>query len=87
MVHADAEGPLKAWYKTVKKASWNNFAELHSVYGNVDVVGNCYVFNIKGNHYRLIVSISHDWTVMLICTVMTHKEYDRDKWKGDCQCY
>ncbi len=86
MEYADAEEPLRAWSKVVKKAKWKNFGELRSVYGSVDVVGNCYVFNIRGNHYRLIASVSYDWTVMLICTVLTHKDYDRDQWKGDCRC-
>src|SRR5207247_812157 len=84
--HADAEEPLRAWYKVVKKAHWKNFAEVRSVYNSVSLAGNCYVFNIRGNHYRLIANISHDWTVLLVCTVLTHMDYDREKWKDACQC-
>jgi mRNA interferase HigB len=85
--HAAAEEKLRAWYRVVKKARWHSFAEVRQVYGDVDRVGECYVFNIYANtRYRLIAKISHDWTVLLICVVLDHKEYDRDAWKRTCFC-
>jgi mRNA interferase HigB len=85
--HAAAEEKLKAWYKVVTKARWRSFAEVRSIYANVDKVGECYVFNIYANtRFRLIAKISHDWTVLLICTVLDHKEYDRAEWKEACIC-
>jgi mRNA interferase HigB len=35
------------------------------------------VFNIKGNHYRLIVKINYSYGMVLIRFVGTHADYDR----------
>jgi mRNA interferase HigB len=35
------------------------------------------VFNIKGNHYRLVVAINYAYGVCYIRFVGTHPEYDR----------
>ncbi len=86
-VHADAEEQLLAWYRVVKKARWRRFADVRAVYGRtVDRIGECFVFNIHGNRYRLVANISYDWTVVLTCTVLTHEEYDRVNWKETCRC-
>jgi mRNA interferase HigB len=39
------------------------------------------VFNIKGNKYRLITEISYRFRRIYIRHVLTHAEYDREKWK------
>jgi len=83
--HPDAEEPLKAWYATVKTVRWEKFADVRKTYGKtVDRVGQCYVFNIHGNHYRLIAMISHDWTVLLVRAILPHQEYSRGSWRGEC---
>ena len=85
--HADAKDELEAWYKVVKSARWKSFDEVRARYGKtVDRVGSCYVFDIRGNKYRLIAVLSRDWTVALICVFLTHREYDRAKWKETCAC-
>ena len=85
--HADAKGELEAWYKVIKKAQWRSFDDVRAVYGKtVDRVGLCYIFDIRGNKYRLVVVLSPDWTVALTCVFLTHREYDRDKWKDTCAC-
>ena len=35
------------------------------------------VFNIKGNSYRLVVSIDYDFQVIFIRFIGTHKQYDK----------
>ena len=84
--HPDAEGPLTAWYKTVRKARWQKFADVRAAYPSADQVGKCIVFNIGGNKYRLIVIIPPDWRRVYIRFVLTHKDYDRGGWKVDCEC-
>ena len=50
------------------------------MFGSVDFVGNdLYVFNIKGNQYRLIVRIKFKIRTIYIRFIGTHKEYDRVK--------
>lgn len=44
-VHKDAESSLKAWYTIVKKANWQNLAELKEVYPSADLVERYTVFN------------------------------------------
>jgi mRNA interferase HigB len=84
--HPEAETPLAAWYKTARKATWRTFAEVRAVFASADRVGKCIVFNIGGNKYRLIVIVSPNWHRLYVRFVLTHKDYDRGDWKGDCGC-
>jgi len=85
--HRDAESSLTAWYKTTKKANWQNLAELKQVYPSADLVDRHTVFNIGGNKYRLVTRILYASQKVFILKVMTHAEYDRDKWKEECGCF
>lgn len=56
--HNDVEDQLNNWYVIAEQADWANFNEVRKMFGSADAVGNdLYVFNIKGNDYRLIVRI------------------------------
>lgn len=69
---------LCAWYDTVSKADWNCFADIKATFNYADYVGNQrYVFNIKGNDYRLVVVIKFIPKLVYIRFVGTHSEYDR----------
>ncbi|MEG3979486.1 type II toxin-antitoxin system HigB family toxin [Microcoleus sp. T3B2] len=46
-------------------------------------MGGFTVFNIKGNNYRLIVSIDYESQLIYIKYILTHAEYDKEKWKND----
>jgi mRNA interferase HigB len=82
--HPEVEDDLKAWYRTVEKAEWKNWADVRSTYTKASLVGECYVFNIRS--HRLIARIHPNWKKLFVCVVLTHKEYDRDRWKNDCGC-
>jgi len=79
--YRDSESSLTAWYKTAKKAGWQNLAELKSVYPSADLVGDYVVFNIRGNKYRLIAGINYRSQTLFVKAVITHEEYDLGKWK------
>jgi mRNA interferase HigB len=79
--HKDAVTALKAWYTVVKKANWQNLAELKRVYPNADLVDRYTVFNIKGNNYRLVTRIVYRSQTVFILAIMTHGEYDLGRWK------
>ena len=85
-MHPDARTPLSSWHKVASKARWTKFADVRVPYPHADQVGKCIVFNIGGNKYRLIVIITRDWRRVLVRFVLTHKEYDRQKWQDDCVC-
>ncbi|MDR0680518.1 MAG: type II toxin-antitoxin system HigB family toxin [Dysgonamonadaceae bacterium] len=76
--HADAKTALDSWYQVVRSAEWGNFQDIKNTYGSVDYVGNQrYVFNIKGNDYRLVVKILFVQKIVYIRFIGTHKEYDK----------
>ncbi|MGK7913112.1 MAG: type II toxin-antitoxin system HigB family toxin [Synechococcus sp.] len=81
--HADAKVALESWYRITSKAAWHNLAEVQKSYSSAEAVGNFTVFNIKGNHYRLIVDIQYPKQAIYIKYILTHAEYDKDKWKND----
>ena len=85
-IHAKANAPLNVWYDHVSMQStdWKSFADVKKDYPSADRVGTCYVFNIGGNDYRLIVKISHIY--VFIKKFMTHAEYTKDTWKAECGC-
>ena len=76
-VYADAEQPLKAWFREASKGDWSNPAALKTAYGSASIVANSrVVFNIAGNKYRLVVKVNYAYRVMYIRFVGTHRQYD-----------
>ncbi len=76
--HQDCEQQLKAWHKEAQDASWKNPREIKRQYQTASFLqDNRVVFNIKGNHYRLIVKINFDFGLIWIRFVGTHTEYDK----------
>ena len=77
-----AKGPLQAWFHEVKHEQWQNPGDMKVKYGSADIVGECTVFNIGGNKYRLIVKINYAFGVVYTIWVGTHKAYDKLDVKG-----
>ena len=78
--HPGAKTALEDWYDKTKQAEWTCFADIKKTFNSVDNVGNQhYVFNIKGNDYRLVVVIHFTPRTIYIRFVGTHKEYDEIK--------
>jgi mRNA interferase HigB len=76
--HKRIEDQLNNWYIIAEKSDWANFNELRQMFNSVDAVGNdLYVFNIKGNEYRLIVRIIFRVRTVYIKFIGTHREYDK----------
>ncbi len=75
--HPEAEIALLKWYDDTKAADWKNFPEVKKTFNTVDAVGNDrYVFDIKGNHYRLVALTIFKVRTVFILFVGTHKEYE-----------
>jgi len=84
----NAQESLDAWYLVVKDASWVNFSDVKETYSKASLVGNCVVFNILNNKYRLITRILYGSHKVFILKVMTHAEYDdQSKWQEECGCH
>ncbi|MBQ3945760.1 MAG: type II toxin-antitoxin system HigB family toxin [Alphaproteobacteria bacterium] len=75
-----SKSALEDWFEKTKEAEWKNFSDIKKTFNTVSSVGNNrYVFNIKGNDYRLVVLIKFTVSHVLIRFVGTHVEYDRIK--------
>ncbi|WP_124949568.1 type II toxin-antitoxin system HigB family toxin [Sulfuriferula thiophila] len=73
----DAEQHLKAWVDEIKHAAWTQPADIKEKYRNASILKNRrVVFNIKGNDYRLVVSVAYRFQAVYIKFIGTHKEYD-----------
>ncbi len=76
--HSNCEQQLKAWYQETCKAAWENTKDIKREYPTASfLAGNRVIFNIKGNHYRLIVKINYDYQMVWIRFIGTHAEYDK----------
>lgn len=85
--YPDAAESLTAWLKAASVANWKSLAEVRYIYPHADlvVVGSrrsVVVFNIRGNHYRLITAIHFNRQVVYMLKFMTHAEYSKDHWKN-----
>jgi len=81
-LHSDSMLALDQWYNKVENSQWNNFADEKKTFNSVDSVGNKrYVFNVKGNSYRIIALILFVPKIVYIRFIGTHDEYSKIK---DC---
>lgn len=76
--HTDSRTALEDWYKALRKSNAANFAELRATFATADwVQPDIVIFNIKGNHYRIVTRVRFDHRIFWIKHVFTHAEYDR----------
>lgn len=76
-IYPKAKNALFEWYYEFLTASFKNFQELKSIYGNASLVGDDrVVINIMGNKYRLVIRIVFLYKTIQIKWFGTHKEYD-----------
>ncbi|HJZ68679.1 MAG TPA: type II toxin-antitoxin system HigB family toxin [Blastocatellia bacterium] len=82
--HPEAKSALLRWAAITKVSDWRNVADVRRSFRSADQVFKCLVFNILGNNYRLIARVYYAEQTVTLYHFLTHKEYDRDKWKKDC---
>lgn len=76
--HANSDVALRDWYFKTKRCDWNNLNDIKQTFNSVDYVSNNrYVFNIKGNDYRLVAIIIFASSKVYIRFIGTHSEYDK----------
>ena len=80
--HENTSTALDTWYRIVKNTEISNFSELRAIFPSADKVGNLTAFNISGNKIRLITAVHYNTQNLYIRHVLTHKEYDKEKWKS-----
>jgi mRNA interferase HigB len=68
---------LESWFHEVRRAKWNNSADIKAVYASASIIGaERVVFNIKGNAYRLVTAVDYQRAIIFIKWLGTHREYD-----------
>lgn len=76
--HPDAEEALDTWATTMKENRFKNIHEIKQFFNSVDAIGDdLFVFNIRGNKYRLITRIHFPVRTLYIRFLGTHKQYDK----------
>ncbi len=74
----DSRIALERWYEIAESAKWTNLSDIKVDFPSADYVGNQhYVFNIKGNKYRLVVVVKFTMGYLFVRWVGTHKDYDK----------
>jgi mRNA interferase HigB len=57
---------------------WRSTADIRRLYATASIVSaERVVFNVKGNSYRLIVSVDFEKSIVWIKWLGTHRDYDR----------
>lgn len=82
--HPEAASSVFRWAGITRVAAWKNLIEVRKLFPHADKVGECVVFNVMGNNYRLITRIDYGLQAVTLKHFLTHAEYDRGKWKKDC---
>lgn len=76
--HANAKKALGTWFHEAENALWRTPQDIKMRYRSADfLAGNRVIFNIKGNHYRLVVKVRYQNGIVAIEWVGTHAEYDK----------
>lgn len=81
--HPDARPSLTMWARITESTTWQSIHGVRESWPSADAVGQLTVFNISGNHYRLITYIDYAYGKVFIRHILTHAEYDRERWKDD----
>jgi mRNA interferase HigB len=69
---------LDAWFDEASKANWASTADVKRQYATASIVNaERIVFNIKGNDYRLVVSVDFEKAIVWIKWIGTHRAYDK----------
>ncbi len=79
--HADAAEELLRWTKAASHAVWRDLSEVRLHFPDAGQYKSLLIFNIRHNHYRLIVKVDYRAKLLMVKEFLTHKEYDRGGWK------
>ena len=78
--NAQAREALLIWFAKVQACTWSSYTQMVSEMPITDLVKgtkSLCVFNIKGNHYRLVAQVSFLLKTVDIRRIMTHSEYTK----------
>jgi mRNA interferase HigB len=77
-----SESSLLAWYAITQKADWKHLADVKRDFNTVDVYERRTIFDITGNHFRLIARVNYQAKRVFILYILTHRQYTKGEWKN-----
>src|SRR5690348_16066342 len=81
--HADmhAHSWIDTWVALTRSTVWKTPHDVKNQYPSIDFLGHgLTIFDVKGNNYRLEVTINYTHQLITVDWIGTHAEYDkRDK--------
>lgn len=76
--HADSVKAINKWAETLTNGNFKQPHDLLKEFSSADYVGNDrYVFDIKGNKYRIIAVVVFTGGIVDVRFVGTHAEYNK----------
>lgn len=76
--HPESRAALQSWTQKVKRSKWTCFADIKKTFNSVDSVGNQrFVFDVKGNDYRIVAVVKFTVQFIYIRFIGTHREYEK----------
>ncbi len=79
--HAAVKSAVDIWLDETEKAAWKGPVDIKRDYPSASfLAGNRVIFNIKGNHCRLVVVVAYVQGMVKIDWIGTHAEYSKRKW-------
>ena len=78
--HPASRKPLQRFVTIARTALWPHFPAVKETFQAADYApaSSTLIFTIGGNKYRLIARVDFEEQLLLIQTVLTHQEYDRE---------
>jgi len=82
--YANARPAFNRWRRIAEAVIWEDFEDVKRDFPSADKYRACVIFDIAGNNCRLIAKIDCAAQIVAIRKALTHAEYDKEKWKKDC---
>ena len=76
--YPEADGQLKAWKALIEGNEFKHFPELRNMFRSADFVQpDRVIFNIKGDHFRLITAVDFGRQIVFVKWFGRHKDYNK----------
>jgi mRNA interferase HigB len=76
--YPEADGQLKTWVAIMEGNDFEHFPALRAMIGSADFVSpDRVIFNIKGNHFRLITAVDFKRQYVFVKWFGRHKDYNK----------
>ncbi len=78
--HVVSKAAMQSWLAEAEEATWKTPQDIKNIHRSADFLAdNRVIFDIKGNHFRLVVKVRYHRELVVIEWVGTHAEYTKKK--------